>query len=358
MKAAVFGLAGGLAAAISGVLKRPRSGWLLLVLGLCLARATAAAEVTLINASYDPTRQFYDAFNTAFAQHWRMQTGDVVTVHQSHGGSGRQARAVMDGMRADVVTLGQAPDIDALAARGLLDPQWRQRLPHNSAPYSSTIVFMVRAGNPKGIRDWDDLRRPDVRVITANPKTSAGGRWNYLAAWGQALRAPGGSPARARAYVQALFQRVPVLDSGTRGATMTFAERGMGDVLLVWENEALLALREFGADRIAIVTPGTSIAADPPVAVVDRVVDRRGTRAVAQAYLEFLYSEPGQELAAAYFYRPASRRVAARHRAQFPDLELFTLEQIATGWADVQALHFSDGGLFDQIMAQRGLRER
>jgi len=272
-----------------------------------------------------------------------------VIIRQSHGGSGAQARAVADGLEADVVTLALAWDIDALAAKGLLDPAWQKKLPDNAAPYTSTIVFLVRKGNPKGIRDWDDLVKPGVEVITPNPKTSGGARWNYLAAWAHALGKPGGSEATAKEFVRQLYQHVPVLDSGARGATTSFVERGIGDVLLAWENEALLAANRLGRGELELVRPRRSILAEPPVAVVDRVVDRRGTRAVAQAYLEFLYTPEGQELAARNYYRPRDGKVAARYAATFPELELATVDQVFGGWRKAQATHFADGGVFDQI---------
>jgi sulfate transport system substrate-binding protein len=309
----------------------------------------ATKSVTLLNVSYDPTRELYRDLNDAFAQSWKAKTGQDITVRQSHGGSGKQARAVIDGLEADVVTLALAYDIDAIQARGLIEAGWQGRLPNNSAPYTSTIVFLVRKGNPKQIKDWDDLVRPGVSVITPNPKTSGGARWNYLAAWGYALRKPGGTDASAKEFVTKLFHNVPVLDAGARGATTTFVERGIGDVLLAWENEAILAVKELGPDKFEIVVPSTTILAEPPVAVVDKVVDRRGTRAVAQAYLEFLYTEAGQEVAAKHFYRPRSEKVAARFAAQFPPVKLFTVDEVFGGWAKAQAIHFADGGVFDQI---------
>lgn len=322
---------------------------LALAAALSLAGAAHAADVTLLNASYDPTRELYQAYNAAFAQYWQDKTGDHVTVRQSHGGSGKQARSVIDSLQADVVTLALAPDIDAIAARGAIRPDWQQQLPLNSAPYTSTIVFLVRKGNPKGIRDWGDLIKPGVQVITPNPKTSGGARWNYLAAWGYALRQPGGDEAKARAFVGSLYRQVPVLDSGARGSTTTFIERGIGDVLLAWENEAFLAVQELGPDKADIVVPSVSILAEPPVAVVDKVVDARGTRAVAQAYLDYLYSEAGQEIAAQHHYRPTLEAVAERHAGQFPSISLFTLTDVAPSWAEAQKTHFADGGVFDQI---------
>ncbi len=314
----------------------------------------AAATVTLLNVSYDPTREFYDAFNAAFAAEWKRRSGETVVINQSHGGSGKQARAVIDGLAADVVTLGLAYDIDALATHGGLVPaDWQARLPDHSAPYTSTIVFLVRAGNPKAVHDWGDLLAPGIAVITPNPKTSGGARWNYLAAWAWARSRPGGSEAGAEQFVRALYRNVPVLDSGARGATMTFVERGIGDVLIGWENEALLAVHRLGAGKVEIVVPPQSILAEPPVAVVDRVVDRRGTRQVAEAYLGYLYSSVGQELAAAHYFRPRDPQVAARYAAQFPALELVTVDGAFGGWNAAQAAHFADGGSFDRIYAPR-----
>jgi sulfate transport system substrate-binding protein len=308
-----------------------------------------AAEARLLNVSYDPTRELYDDVNKAFAQQWKARSGQDLVVKQSHGGSGKQARAVIDGLEADVVTLALAYDVDAIAKAGLVAADWQRRLPQNAAPYTSTIVFLVRKGNPKGLRDWDDLVRPGVSVITPNPKTSGGARWNYLAAWAHALRRPGGDEAKAKEFVRALFRNVPVLDSGARGSTTTFVERGIGDVLLAWENEAFLAVEQLGKGNFEIVVPRTSILAEPPVAVVDRNVDRRGTRAVAQAYLEFLYTPEGQELAARHFYRPRDPAVAARHAARFPKIDLVTVDGVFGGWQKAQAVHFGDGGVFDQI---------
>jgi sulfate/thiosulfate transport system substrate-binding protein len=319
------------------------------------ARAAGTpAEVTLLNVSYDPTRELYDAVNPAFARAWKAKTGQDVTIRQSHGGSGAQARAVADGLEADVVTLALAWDIDALAGKGLVDPAWQKRLPDNAAPFTSTIVFLVRKGNPRGIRDWDDLVKPGVEVITPNPKTSGGARWNYLAAWAHALGKPGGDEARAREYVRELYRHVPVLDSGARGATTSFVERGIGDVLLAWENEAILAVNKLGKGEFEIVVPKRSILAEPPVAVVDKVVDRRGTRAVAQAYLQFLYTAEGQELAARNYYRPRDPKVAARYASTFPGLELATVDAVFGGWKKAQATHFADGGVFDQIYQPGG----
>ena len=315
---------------------------------------SAASTVTLLNVSYDPTREFYDAFNAAFAADWKRRSGETVVINQSHGGSGKQARAVIDGLEADVVTLGLAYDIDALARHAnLVPPDWQTRLPDHSAPYTSTVVFLVRAGNPRGIHDWADLARPGIAVITPNPKTSGGARWNYLAAWAWARARPGGSDVSAEAFVRALYHNVPVLDSGARGATVTFVERGIGDVLLAWENEALLAVRRLGADRVEIVVPAQSILAEPPVAVVDRVVDRHGTRAVAEAYLRYLYSKEGQELAAQHYFRPRDPEIAAKYAAQFPKVALVTIDEAFGGWDAAQAAHFADGGSFDRIYAHR-----
>ncbi len=313
-----------------------------------------AKDVTLLNVSYDPTRELYQAYNAAFTRYWKARTGDDLSVRSSHGGSGKQARSVIDGLEADVVTLALAYDIDEIAARAkLLPPDWQRRLPHNSTPYSSTYVFLVRKGNPKGIRNWDDLVRPGVSVITANPKTSGGARWGYLAAYGFALKQPGGNDAKAKDFVAKLFANVPVLDSGARGSTVTFAERGVGDVLLAWENEAWLSLKESGAGKLEIVYPPISILAEPPVAVVDKTVDRRGTRAVAQAYLEYLYTPEGQEIAARNFYRPFDPKVVEKYAKQFPKTKLFTIDDTFGGWARAQKTHFADGGVFDQIYSRK-----
>ena len=321
-----------------------------LILGVAVSTAAAAPKArTLLNVSYDPTRELYQDVNAAFAKRWQVKTGEPLTVSQSHGGSGKQARAVMDGLEADVVTLALAYDVDAIAKAGLIRPDWQTRLADHSAPYTSTIVFLVRQGNPKGIRDWDDLVKPGVSVITPNPKTSGGARWNYLAAWGYALKKSGNDEGKAKAFVAQLYQHVPVLDTGARGATVTFVEREIGDVLLAWENEALLAAHELGQGKFEIVTPSVSILAEPPVAVVDQVVDKRGTRAVAQAYLDFLYTEEGQELAAQHYYRPRLAAVAAKHAAQFPSVALFTVDELFGGWQTAQKTHFRDGGVFDEI---------
>lgn len=318
------------------------------------ATLAAAKDVTLLNVSYDPTRELYQDYNAAFAKHWKAKTGDTVTVKQSHGGSGKQARSVIDGIESDVVTLALAYDIDEIAERAkLLSPDWQKRLKLNSTPYSSTYIFLVRKGNPKGIKDWSDLVKPGVSVVTANPKTSGGARWGYLAAYGYALKQPGGNDAKAKEFIGNLFTHVPVLDSGARGATVTFAERGIGDVLLAWENEAYLSLKEFGADKFDVVYPPISILAEPPVAVVDKVVDKRGTREVATAYLEYLYSPEGQEIAARNFYRPTDAAVFAKHTKTFPAIKLFTIDDTFGGWAKAQKTHFADGGVFDQIYTKK-----
>ena len=318
-----------------------------------MAQATTAQTVSLLNVSYDPTREFYVEFNAAFAKHWQTTNGQAVTIRQSHGGSGRQARAVIDGLDADIVTLALAFDVDALHQNGKLIPaDWQKRLPHNASPYTSTIVFLVRKGNPKGIRDWNDLIKPDVGIVTPNPKTSGGARWNYLAAWAYALKQPGGNDATAKDFVSKLFKNVKVLDSGARGALTSFTERGIGDVFLSWENEAFLALKELGADKFEIVVPSLSILAEPPVSVVDRVVDKRGTRAVAEAYLQFLYSKEGQEIAARHFYRPRDPEVAAKYAGTFKVVNLITIDDVFGGWTKAQATHFKDGGVFDQIYAK------
>lgn len=314
------------------------------------ATGATAAEIKLLNVSYDPTRELYQDVNAAFGAQWKAKTGDSVTINQSHGGSGAQSRAVIDGLDADVVTLGLAYDIDAIADKAQLLPgNWQTRLPENSTPYTSTIVFLVRKGNPKHIRDWSDLTRPGVQVITPNPKTSGGARWAYLAAWTYALKAPGGSADKAKAFVGQVYSHVPVLDSGARGSTTTFVERGIGDVLLDWENEAHLALKEHGSDKFEIVYPSVSILAEPPVALLDKNVDRHGTRKVAEAYLQFLYSKEGQEIEAKDFYRPRNPQILAAHSSIFPNLPLHTIDEIFGGWRKAQAMHFSDGGVFDQI---------
>jgi len=325
---------------------------LVVLLASCQGRSESnATRVTLLNVSYDPTRELYVDFNAAFARYWKAKTGQEVRVDQSHGGSSKQARSVIDGLAADVVTLALAADIDAIASTAKLLPlNWQTLLPDDSSPYTSPIVLLVRNGNPKGIRDWGDLVRPGVSVITPNPKTSGGARWNYLAAWTWARAQPGADDASAREFVRRLYQNVPVLDTGARGSTTTFVQRGLGDVLVAWENEAQLAVRELGADKLQIVVPSVSILAEPPVAVVDKVALRRGTREVAMAYLGYLYSQEGQEIIARHFYRPRDPQVAARHAARFPQLKLATIADFG-GWAQVQRTHFSEGGVFDQISA-------
>jgi len=321
---------------------------LVILAGLLWAGSAAAADISLLNVSYDPTRELYVDFNKAFAAAYRKETGKSVEIKQSHGGSGSQARAVIDGLQADVVTLALAYDIDAIAGKGLLSADWQKRLPQNASPYTSTIVFLVRKGNPKGIKDWDDLIKPGVGVITPNPKTSGGARWNYLAAWGFALKKYG-SADKAREFVADLYKNVPVLDTGARGSTVTFVERSVGDVLLAWENEALLAQREFGKDKFEIVVPPQSVLAEPPVAVVDKVVDQKGTRAAADAYLRYWYTEEGQEIAARNFYRPRDPEVAKAFEASFAKIELFTVDDVFGGWTKAQKDHFGEGGIFDQI---------
>ena len=314
-----------------------------------ILQTAQAADITLLNVSYDPTRELYQDVNTAFAKEWKGKTGDNVKIKQSHGGSGKQARAVIDGLEADVVTLALAYDIDALAEHKLLAADWQKRLAHNSAPYTSTIVFLVRKGNPKGIKDWNDLVKPGVSVITPNPKTSGGARWNHLAAWGYALRQPGGNEAKAKDFLGKLYKNVPVLDSGARGATTTFVERGIGDVLIAWENEAYLAVKELGPTKFDIITPSVSILAEPPVAVVDKFADKHGTRKVAEAYLNYLYTDEAQDIIAKNYYRPATDKAAKKYASQFAKVKLFTIEQVAGGWTAAQKAHFADGGIFDQI---------
>jgi sulfate/thiosulfate-binding protein len=313
------------------------------------ADAAAPKDVTLLNVSYDPTRELYEAVNAAFAARWKERTGQAVTIRQSHGGSGKQARAVLDGLEADVVTLALAWDVEAVAKGGLVKPGWQQRLPDNASPYTSTIVFLVRKGNPKGLKDWDDLVKPGVQVITPNPKTSGGARWNYLAAWAHAAKKFNGDEAKIKEFIKALYANVPVLDSGARGSTTTFVERGIGDVLLAWENEAYLAVKELGPDKVEIIVPSYSIIAEPPVALVDKVVDKRGTRKVAQAYLDYLYTPEGQEIAARNFYRPTLDTVARKYDRQFARLTLFPLKEYFGDWRTAQKTHFADGGTFDQI---------
>jgi sulfate/thiosulfate transport system substrate-binding protein len=315
-----------------------------------LAYAGSAFAIELLNVSYDPTRELYQEYNAAFAKHWKAENKEDVTVRQSHGGSGKQARAVIDGLAADVVTLALAGDVDAVVEHGkLLEPDWQKKLPNNSAPYTSTIVFLVHKGNPKGIKDWSDLVKPEVQVITPNPKTSGGARWNYLAAYEYAKRKNGGDEGKAREFIASLFKNVPVLDTGARGSTTTFVQRGIGDVLLAWENEAFLALKEFGADKFEIISPSLSILAEPSVAVVDKNVDKKGTRKVAEAYLKYLYSDEGQEIAGKNFYRPRSEKIAEKYSKQFPQITLFTIDEAFGGWANAQKVHFADGGTFDQI---------
>lgn len=309
----------------------------------------AQEKQTLLNVSYDPTRELYRAIDAAFIKHYKAETGTELTIRQSHGGSGKQARSVIDGLDADVVTLALAYDIDAIAERGLLDPAWQKKLAKNSSPYTSTIVFLVRKGNPKQIKDWDDLIKPGVSVITPNPKTSGGARWNYLAAWAYALEKNNNDQGKAKEFLTALLKNVPVLDTGARGATTTFVERGQGDVLLAWENEAFLSIKELGPDKFDIVVPSLSILAEPPVAVVDKVVDRKGTRKAAQAYLEWLYTPEAQEIIAANYYRPTDEKVAAKYADAFPKVKLVTIDGVFGGWAKAQKEHFSDGGTFDQV---------
>nr|WP_240001830.1 sulfate ABC transporter substrate-binding protein [Parvibium lacunae] len=310
---------------------------------------SAYAASSLLNVSYDPTRELYQDFNAAFAKQWKAKTGEDISVKQSHGGSGKQARSVIDGLEADVVTLALGADIDVIAEKGLIQGDWQKRLPNNASPYTSTIVFLVRKGNPKGIKDWGDLIKPGTKVITPNPKTSGGARWNYLAGWLWAVKQPGGSEATARDYISKLYKNVPVLDSGARGSLTTFAERGIGDVFISWENEALLAIKELGPEKFDIVVPSLSILAEPPVAVVDKVVDKKGTRKVAEAYLQYLYSEEGQKIAAENYYRPTNAKIAAQYAKQFPKVKLYDIDDVFGGWSKVQKLHFGDGGVFDQI---------
>ncbi|MEI6305497.1 MAG: sulfate ABC transporter substrate-binding protein [Deltaproteobacteria bacterium] len=325
--------------------KRTLLALALLSLSTTLPLKSQAADVTLLNVSYDPTRELYADFNNAFSQYWQKKTGDKVTIKQSHGGSGKQARSVIDGLEADVVTLALAYDIDAIAERGLIQPGWQKELPHNSSPYTSTIVFLVRKGNPKKIKNWDDLVKPGISVITPNPKTSGGARWNYLAAWAFALHQPGGNDAKARDFVTRLFKNVPVLDSGARGSTNTFVQRSLGDVLLAWENEAFLAINELGPDKFEVITPSESILAEPPVTVIDKVADKRGTRKVAEEYLKYLYSDEGQKIAAKHYYRPINTKIPTK----LAKVKLYTIDQAFGGWQKAQKTHFSDGGIFDQI---------
>ncbi len=321
-----------------------------LLASLALAPMAQAADITLLNVSYDPTRELYQDYNTAFSKYWKAKTGDNVTVKASHGGSGKQARAIIDGLDADVATLALAYDVDQLSEKGRLIPKdWQKRLPHNSAPYTSTIVFLVRKGNPKHIKDWNDVVKPGISVITPNPKTSGGARWNYLAAWAYALKNNNNDEAKAKEFVGKLYKNVPVLDTGARGSTTTFVERGIGDVLLAWENEAFLAQKELGPDKFEIVVPSLSILAEPTVTVVDKVVDKRKTRAVASAYLEYLYSEEGQEIAAQNYYRPTLESVAKKYESKFPKVNLVKIDDVFGGWQKAQKTHFADGGTFDEI---------
>lgn len=323
--------------------------FLILVL-VGFGRPAHAADTTILNVSYDPTRELYQEYNAAFAKYWKAKTGDNLTVQQSHGGSGKQSRSVIDGLKADVVTLALAYDIDVIAEKAkVLPSDWQKRLANNSAPYTSTIVFVVKKGNPKGIKDWDDLVKPGVAVITPNPKTSGGARWNYLAAWGYALQKNGGDAAKAQEFVAKLYKNAPVLDSGARGSTITFAQRDLGDVLLAWENEAYLALKEFGADKFEIIAPSVSILAEPPVAAIDKIVDARGTKAVATEYLNYLYSPEGQKIIAKNYYRPRSAEAAAGAPVKLADIKLFTVDDVFGGWKKAQSTHFDDGGVFDKI---------
>ncbi|MEO5573933.1 MAG: sulfate ABC transporter substrate-binding protein [Gammaproteobacteria bacterium] len=331
------------------MLKKLNKSLITLSLALTLITPLAQADASLLNVSYDPTRELYQDFNAAFAKHWKQETGEDVDIKQSHGGSGKQARGVIDGLEADVVTLALSYDIDQIYEKARLIPQnWQTRLPDNSSPYTSTIVFLVRKGNPKAIKDWADLVKPGVAVITPNPKTSGGARWNYLAAWGYALKKYG-SDAKAKEFVTQLFKNVPVLDSGARGSTTTFTQRGIGDVLVTWENEAFLAVNELGKGKFEIVLPSVSILAEPPVTLVDKVVDKHGTRKLAKAYLDYLYTPAGQEIAAKHYYRPRLAQVAAKYDKQFPKLNLFTIDGLFGGWQKAQKLHFADGGTFDRI---------
>lgn len=323
---------------------------LLLITGFGITNSETATKITLLNASYDPTRELYEDYNKVFVKYWKDKTGEEVVINQSHGGSGKQARSVIDGLEADVVTLALAYDIDAIAERSSLIPKnWQSRLPNNSAPYTSTIVFLVRKGNPKNIKDWDDLTREGVSVITPNPKTSGGARWNYLAAWGYALRKWNNDEDKAKDFLKAIFKNVPVLDSGARGSTTTFVEREIGDVLISWENEAYLAVNELGPEKFEIVVPSVSILAEPPVTVVDRNVDRRKTRKIAEEYLNFLYTSEGQEIAAKHYYRPRLESIAKKYADKFPTIRLFTIDEVFGGWANAQKVHFADKGIFDQI---------
>ncbi|MFM8339413.1 MAG: sulfate ABC transporter substrate-binding protein [Fluviibacter sp.] len=332
-----------------------RKSLLSAVLGFAVAISSfgVKADTDFLNVSYDPTRELYKDFNAVFANHWKKQTGETLNIKASHGGSGKQARAVIDGLQADVVTLALAYDVDAIAQKGLIAPDWIKRLPDNSAPYTSTIVFLVRKGNPKNIKDWNDLAKPGIEVVTPNPKTSGGARWNFLAAWGYALKQPGGNDQKARELVTNIYKNVKVLDSGARGSLTTFTERAIGDVLISWENEAYLSIKELGPDKFDIVTPSLSILAEPSVAVVDKVVDKRGTRKVAQAYLEYLYTPIGQEIAARHYYRPRNKEIAAKYSGNFAKVKLFTIDQVFGGWDKAQKTYFGDGGVFDQIIIKK-----
>lgn len=326
-----------------------RKSAILAALTATLALGSASAQTTLLNVSYDPTRELYTEYNAAFAKHWKDKTGDTVTVQQSHGGSGKQARSVIDGLQGDVVTLALAYDLDAIAEKaGLFPADWQKRLPNNSSPYTSTIVFLVRKGNPKGIKDWNDLVKPGIAIIPANPKTSGAARWTYLAAWGYVLK-NGGDDAKAKDFVAKFYKNVPVLDTGARGATTTFIQREIGDVLVGWENEAFLAIKEYGADKFEIIVPSVSILAEPPVTVVDKFAKKHGTEAVAKAYLDYLYADEGQEIAGRNFYRPRSEKIAAKYAQQFTKVNLFTIDEVFGGWQKAQKAHFADGGSFDQI---------
>lgn len=327
---------------------------LVLMLSLALVPTIAARDITLLNASYDPTRELYSDINAIFEKEWKNKTGDNLTIKQSHGGSGKQARSVIDGLEADVVTLALAYDIDAMYEKGNLVPKdWQKRLPHNSSPYTSTIVFLVKKGNPKKIKDWEDLVKPRVAVITPNPKTSGGARWNYLAAYGYALKKSNGDEAQARRFIEQLFRNVPILDAGARGSTTTFIQRNIGDVLVGWESEALLAQKELGRGKFEVIYPGVSILAEPPVCLVDKVARQRGTEKAAEAYLQFLYTEAGQEIAAKHYFRPRSEAAMKKHEAAFPKMNLFTIDEMFGGWQKVQRIHFNEGGLFDEISKSR-----